>query len=52
MYSPSQSADKENLFDDSNSQYEQEMKKRLYDNMKKAGILDGLKSSMRGRLYE
>ncbi len=28
------------------------MKRRLYENMKKAGILDGLKSSMRGRLYE
>ena len=28
------------------------MKKKLFDNMKKAGILDGLKSHMRGRLYE
>jgi hypothetical protein len=28
------------------------MKKRLFDNMKKSGILDGLKIHMRGRLYE
>ena len=28
------------------------MKKRLFENMKKAGVLDGLKTHMRGRLYE
>ena len=28
------------------------MKRRLYESMKKAGILDGLKSQMRGRLYD
>ena len=55
MYSPSQSmGDKENYSEESNATNpaEQEMKRRLYENMKKAGILDGLKSSMRGRLYE
>ena len=43
---------KENISDDSNGQQENELKRRLYENMKKAGILDGLKSNMRGRLYE
>ena len=28
------------------------MKKKLFENMKKSGILDGLKVHMRGRLYE
>lgn len=46
------SHDKENIFDEANSQSENELKKRLYDNMKKAGILDGLKTNMRVRLYE
>lgn len=44
--------DKENMSEESNSYQEQEMKKRLFENMKKSGILDGLKTHMRGRLYE
>jgi hypothetical protein len=28
------------------------MKRRLFDNLKKAGILDGMKSTLRVRLYE
>jgi hypothetical protein len=28
------------------------MKRRLFDNLKKAGVLDGMKSTLRGRLYE
>lgn len=28
------------------------MKKRLFENLKRAGILDGMKTSMRTRLYE
>ena len=31
---------------------ENEMKRRLFENLKKAGILDGMKSTLRGRLYE
>ncbi len=28
------------------------MKRRLFENLKKAGVLDGMKSTLRGRLYE
>ena len=39
--------DKENSNEDSNSNHENELKKRLFENLKKAGVLDGMKSSMR-----
>ena len=35
-----------------NRDSEQDLKRRLFDNLKKAGILDGMKSTMRVRLYE
>ena len=35
-----------------NNLSEQEIKKQLYDSMKSSGILDGLKSQLRGRLYD
>jgi LisH len=28
------------------------MKRKLFENLKKAGVLDGMKSTLRGRLYE
>ena len=52
------SDEKENYSEDSNmyaedeGAKENEMKRRLFDNLKKAGVLDGMKSTLRGRLYE
>lgn len=31
---------------------ENDMKRKLFENLKKAGVLDGMKSTLRGRLYE
>ena len=50
--SSSGNLDKENSSEDSNTPQETELKKRLFDNLKKAGVLDGMKSTMRTRLYE
>lgn len=46
--------EKENFSDESNgvSGQENEMKRKLFDNLKKAGVLDGMKSTLRVRLYE
>lgn len=41
-----------NAFHEMNNQQENELKRRMYENMKKAGILEGLKSNMRGNLYK
>ena len=48
------SDEKENYSDESNGQgaQENEMKRKLFDNLKKAGVLDGMKSTLRVRLYE
>lgn len=46
------SDDKENSSEEINSGYENDMKRRLFENLKKAGVLDGMKSTLRGRLYE
>ncbi len=47
------SDDKENSSDEfNNAGQENEMKRRLFENLKKAGVLDGMKSTLRGRLYE
>jgi hypothetical protein len=50
------SDDKENLSENSASfvdpAQENEMKRKLFENLKKAGVLDGMKSTMRVRLYE
>lgn len=46
---------KENYSDNDSSlgnNHENEMKRRLFENLKKAGVLDGMKSTMRVRLYE
>ena len=45
------SDEKENSNDENGGQ-ENEMKRRLFENLKKAGVLDGMKSTLRGRLYE
>ena len=44
--------DKENSSQDSNTFQETQVKKQLFDSLKNAGILDGLKSQLRGRLYD
>ena len=41
---------KENSQEDING--EAEMKRRLFENLKSAGVLDGMKSTLRGRLYD
>ncbi len=41
---------KENF--DSNSFEENDMKRMLYEQLKKGGILDGLKSQLRSKLYD
>jgi hypothetical protein len=48
------SDDKENSSEDANNLQsgENEMKRKLFENLKKAGVLDGMKSTLRGRLYE
>lgn len=46
------SDEKENYSEESNSMHETEMKRRLFENLKRAGVLDGMKSTLRGRLYE
>jgi len=48
------SDEKENYSDDSNGvgAQENEIKRKLFDNLKKAGVLDGMKSTLRVRLYE
>lgn len=38
--------------DESNGVNENEMKRKLFDNLKRAGVLDGMKSTLRVRLYE
>lgn len=43
---------KENYSDESNGVNENEMKRKLFDNLKRAGVLDGMKSTLRVRLYE
>jgi hypothetical protein len=45
-------SEKENYSGSSNFQDEEHMKKHLFDQMKGAGILDGLKSQMRTKLYD
>jgi len=45
------SDEKENSSEDFNAQ-ENDMKRKLFENLKKAGVLDGMKSTLRGRLYE
>lgn len=45
------SDEKENSSEEFNAQ-ENEMKRKLFENLKKAGVLDGMKSTLRGRLYE
>jgi hypothetical protein len=35
-----------------NNSHENDMKRRLFENLKKAGVLDGMKSTMRVKLYE
>ena len=44
--------DKENFGHSSNNFSENEIKKHLYDSMKSSGILDGLKSNLRQKLYD
>ena len=45
--------EKENYSEESNSGgQETELKRKLFENLKKAGILDGMKSTLRGRLYD
>ena len=48
------SDDKENSSEDANqlNSGENEMKRKLFENLKRAGVLDGMKSTLRGRLYE
>ena len=49
------SDDKENSSEEVNGgmgAQENEMKRKLFENLKKAGVLDGMKSTLRGRLYE
>jgi len=44
--------DKENSSRELNQFEEGELKKTLFESMKKSGILDGLKSSLRTKLYD
>jgi LisH len=44
--------EKENYSEESNGGLENEMKRKLFENLKKAGVLDGMKSTLRVRLYE
>lgn len=46
------SDERENISEESNGAHENEMKRKLFENLKRAGVLDGMKSSLRGRLYE
>ncbi len=46
------SQDKENSDDSNHGYQETELKKRLFDNLKSAGVLDGMKSSLRSKLYD
>jgi len=41
---------KENSSEELNAS--EEMKRKLFENLKKAGVLDGMKSTLRGKLYE
>jgi LisH len=48
------SDEKENYSEESNGalQHENELKRKMFENLKRAGVLDGMKSSLRGQLYE
>jgi len=43
---------KENYSDNQPSSHDSEMKRKLFATLKKSGVLDGMKSTMRSKLYE